>query len=599
MEQQAFNTDDLMNSHKAGEVPIKGGSGGYWGSDVIADLIRKLGFQYVALNPGSSFRGLHDSLVNHLHNVHPQMLLCLHEEHAVSIAHGWAKVTGRPMAVVLHANVGLMHAAMAIYNAWCDRVPVLILGATGPVDAALRRPWIDWIHTSKDQASIVRPYIKWDDQPASLESSISSLIEAKLVAETYPQGPTYVCLDVSVQESAVDTIPHLPDVARIASPALPEPSARELDELLRLLDNAMRPVLMMGRMSRSESDWMTRLAVAQHCGAQVITDIKTGATFPTEHPLHVGPSGFFVTAQQEDVLRAADLIVCLDWVDAGTVLARIAPSARVVNVSMDHVLKNGWSYDQGRLVLADLHIASAPDLCLRAMARKLDLDVPPSLSANPSVHTHEALNLNPDPITMAQFAAALDVGFGDVLVTLVRLPLGWDAAHWHFQHPLDFLGYDGGAGIGSGPGMLIGAALALKDSDRIPVAVLGDGDTMMGISALWTAAHYGIPMLVVVCNNRSYFNDEIHQEKVAIMRNRPVENKSIGQAMTNPDIDFAQLAQAQGLIGIGPVVTPLQLSKAIEQGIAMVKQGKCVLIDARVKAAYAQSMSASMTASKA
>lgn len=587
-----------MNSGHAVEVPVRGGGGSYWGSDLIADLIRRLGFEHVALNPGSSFRGLHDSLVNHLHNEHPQMLLCLHEEHAVSIAHGWAKVTGRPMAVVLHANVGLMHASMAIYNAWCDRVPVMILGATGPVDAALRRPWIDWIHTSKDQASIVRPYIKWDDQPASLESSITSLMEAKLVAETYPKGPTYVCLDVSVQESPVDTIPQLPDVERMASPAVPEPSAKDLDELIRLLDCAKRPVLMMGRMSRAESDWLTRLAVAQHWGAQVITDIKTGATFPTEHPLHVGSPGFFVTAPQEEVLRAADLIVSLDWVDAGTVLSKIAPSAHVVNVTMDHTLKNGWSYDQGRLVLAHLHIASAPDVCLRALARQLDLAVPSSVSTNPNCHTNEVLNANPEPITMAQFAAALDVGFGGDLVTLVRLPLGWDAAHWHFHHPLDFLGYDGGAGIGSGPGMLIGAALALKDTDRIPVAVLGDGDTMMGISALWTAAHYGIPMLLVVCNNRSYFNDEVHQEKVAITRGRPVENKSIGQAMTNPDIDFAQLAQAQGLVGVGPVVTPTELSQAIAQGISMVKEGKCVLIDARVKAAYAQSMSASMTASE-
>lgn len=174
-----------------------------WGSDAIAQMLRRLDVGYVALNPGSSFRGLHDSLVNHLGNADPQMLLCLHEEHAIAIAHGWAKVTGKPMAVFLHANVGLMYASMAIYNAWCDRVPMLIFGATGPVDADKRRPWIDWIHTSRDQAALVRPFVKWDDQPASLEASLASMMRADMITRTVPEAPVYVCFDVSVQEAAI------------------------------------------------------------------------------------------------------------------------------------------------------------------------------------------------------------------------------------------------------------------------------------------------------------------------------------------------------------------------------------------------------------
>ncbi len=141
-----------------------------WGSDAVADFLRSTGVPYIAFNPGASFRGLHDSLVNRLGAERPDMVLCLHDEHAVAIAHGWAKVTGRPMAVALHSNVGLMHAAMAIYNAWCDRVPVFIIGAQGPVDAAKRRPWIDWIHTSADLPAIVRDYVKWDDSPLSVRA---------------------------------------------------------------------------------------------------------------------------------------------------------------------------------------------------------------------------------------------------------------------------------------------------------------------------------------------------------------------------------------------------------------------------------------------
>ncbi|KAG1246774.1 hypothetical protein G6F65_020512 [Rhizopus arrhizus] len=124
------------------DVPVPSPSeSGCWGSDVIADAIRDVGIRYLFVNPGASFRGLHDSLVNHLGNQQPQMLLVLHEEHGVAMAHGYAKVTGDLCGAIVHSNVGLMHASMAIFNAWADRTPVLVLGATGPVDAA-KRPGI-------------------------------------------------------------------------------------------------------------------------------------------------------------------------------------------------------------------------------------------------------------------------------------------------------------------------------------------------------------------------------------------------------------------------------------------------------------------------
>src|SRR6185369_5879433 len=209
-----------------------------FGSDVIASMLRSLDIPYVALNPGASFRGLHDSLVNHLGNERPQMLLCLHEESAVAIAHGYAKVTQRMLGVVLHSNVGLMHATMAIFNAWCDRVPLLLLGATGPVDAARRRPWIDWIHTASDQGALVRDFTKWDDQPGSIEAACESLLRAMQIACTPPCGPTYVNFDATLQESPLAALPALPDPARHApaSPALPP--ADSLAAVARMLDDA-------------------------------------------------------------------------------------------------------------------------------------------------------------------------------------------------------------------------------------------------------------------------------------------------------------------------------------------------------------------------
>src|SRR6201993_1484942 len=185
-----------------------------FGSDVVADTLRALQIPYIALNPGASYRGLHDSIVNYLGNHTPQMLLCLHEEIAVAIAHGYAKVTGKAMAAAVHSNVGLFHATMAIFNAWCDRMPVVILGATGPVDAAKRRPWIDWIHTARDQGAIVRDYTKWDDQPASPAAAREAIIRAHWIANTTPMGPVYINLDAEMQE------------ARLAEPLAPIEAAR-------------------------------------------------------------------------------------------------------------------------------------------------------------------------------------------------------------------------------------------------------------------------------------------------------------------------------------------------------------------------------------
>ncbi|MGB0670704.1 MAG: thiamine pyrophosphate-binding protein [Rhodospirillales bacterium] len=568
-----------------------------WGSDVLAEMLRRLKVKHVALNPGSSFRGLHDSIVNFLGNADPAMLLCLHEEHAVSIAHGWAKVTGEPMAVILHANVGVMHASMAIYNAWCDRVPMLILGAGGPIDADLRRPWIDWIHTSRDQASVIRPYIKWDDQPASLNASVLSMAQALAITRAHPQAPTYVCFDVTVQEQGLASVPKLPDSDTFSVPDVPTPSASEIARLRQHLERAKFPVFMMGRHTRSPGDWARRVALAEHFQAKVLTDIKTGAVFPTDHPLHVGPPSFFLSGPQAEALRQADLVVAFDWVDAPGALKQAQATGDVINVSLDYQLSNGWTFDHTGPVPAALHIATLPDRCIAALTADLNIGQGKEPEALPSSPTQN-YSAAPGPLSMQKFAGALGKVLAEELVTFVRLPLGWDATHWHFRHPMDYLGYDGGAGIGSGPGMIVGAALALKETDRLPVAVLGDGDTMMGASALWTAAHYGIPLLVVVCNNRSYFNDEVHQEKVALIRNRPVENKWIGQAIKDPDINFAKIAEAQGLVGLGPVSTAEELVEALSEGVRRVKAGECVVIDTRVMPGYAAAMSSGMTEEK-
>ena len=239
-----------------------GGNMAEFGSDVVAETLRALDVPYIAINPGASFRGLHDSLVNHLGNERPQLLLCLHEEAAVAIAHGYAKVTGRAMAAAVHSNVGLFHATMAMFNAWCDRMPVLVIGATGPVDAAKRRPWIDWIHTARDQGAIVRGYTKWDDQPGGAEAAREAVARAFWIANTAPRGPTYVVLDAGLQEERL-AVPLPSFDVRRSTPAVAAGAAPDtIDRMRAMLDKAGRVVILAGRASRCADAWSARVALA-------------------------------------------------------------------------------------------------------------------------------------------------------------------------------------------------------------------------------------------------------------------------------------------------------------------------------------------------
>ncbi len=586
---------DASAGRDAVERPVACEGGGAWGSDVVAGMLRALGYKYVALNPGASFRGLHDSLVNHNGNATPQMLLCLHEGNAVALAHGWAKVTGEPMAIILHSNVGLLHGSMGLFNAWCDRVPMLVLGATGPVDAARRRPWIDWLHTAQDQGALVRHFIKWDNQPASVPAAVEALTRADAITRTAPSGPVYVNLDAALQEQKLDRLPPLPDLARFQRPDPAAPSAAGVARATAMLRVANAPVILAGRISRRPEDWARRVAFAEHLGARVITDLKVGAAFPTAHPLHAGAPGFFLDAPAAEALRQADLVLSLDWLDlAGTLRQAGEVAARIIQISLDHLLHNGFGMEHQALPMADLHLACAPDAGLHAIADAMGIEAgtpPLDRPASPALPMPSC----DTPLDIGSLAAALGEGLAGVTTCLVRLPLGWRGDAWHFDHPLDFLGYDGGAGIGSGPGMLVGAALALQGSGRMAVAVLGDGDTMMSASALWTAAHYRVPMLAVVANNRSFFNDEVHQERVARERQRPVENKWIGQHIGDPDIDLAGIARAQGLAGLGPVAAAGELAATVRDAVRLVQDGASVLIDARVQPGYNPAMAAGLT----
>jgi len=563
-----------------------------FGSDVIAEALRSLDIPYIALTPGASYRGLHDSIVNYLGNAKPQMLLCLHEEAAVAIAHGYAKVTGKAMVTAVHSNVGLMHATMAMFNAWCDRMPVIVLGATGPVDAAKRRPWIDWIHTARDQGALVREYTKWDDQPSSPAAAREAILRGTWIANTVPQGPVYINFDAELQEAKVsDQLPPI-DIARYMPQISTAAPADQVRQAAGLLKGAKQVLLLAGRASRDPDAWNARVALAEALNARVVTDLKIGASFPTDHPLYVG-SPRALTPDSVEGLKNIDVVLSLDWVDLAGALRFFGPmpSAKVIQISLDHRIHNGWSMDHQGLPPVDLQLSADPDLVVPELVKTIGKSSKPHAVPAP----RKIPDKEPAGFTNEHIARNLRKVLGDRPVTYTHLPLSWEDSWIAFRHPLDYVGSDGGGGVGGGPGISVGAALALKGSGRLPVAICGDGDFLMGVTAVWTAVHYKIPLLFVLANNRSFYNDELHQERMARARNRPVENKWIGQRMSDPEVDLAAMGRAQGAVGFGPVTKPGDLVAVLEQAIAAVDAGHVAVVDVRVEPGYTAAMTAAMT----
>jgi thiamine pyrophosphate-dependent acetolactate synthase large subunit-like protein len=538
------------------------------------------------MTPGASFRGLHDSIVNHLGNASPELLICIHEEHAVAIAHGYAKVTGEPLIVALHSNVGLMHAAMAIYNAWCDRVPMLIIGATGPLDAEKRRPWIDWIHTSQDQGQIIRSYCKWDDQPTSPDGALNSISRGMSLTKTLPHAPVYInCDTVLFEEEHEPANNQLIDGA-LDQTELPGLTERQLEQLKSSISGSKKIVILLGRLSRNQDDFDNRVRLAEGLSATVITDLRTGSTFPTDHDLHCPPDNLMPSEKSSDAIHAADLVLSFDWIDLGGILRNTftAPVAQcpTFHFSLDQVLINGWSKDHCEPARNTTTLLVDPNTAVNQLVEILELAKNPLAAVKRKLRQERS----DESLSMRSLASACYSMLESEKVTLIRTPISWRSEDWVFSEPLDHLGFDGGGGIGSGVGMAVGGALALKHSDRLPVAVLGDGDYLMGVSGLWTAVHHDIPLLIIVANNRSFFNDELHQERVAIARDRDVNNKGVGIRLDEPDVDLVGMATAQGCVGFGPIHTSDDLRQELVLAVEQVKAGKVVVIDARVSRSY-------------
>ena len=347
-----------------------------WGSDVVVDLLKAFEIEYIAINPGATFRGLHDSLVNYGGNHAPEIILCNHEEICVALAHGYARAKGKPMAAAVHNIVGLQHASMAIYNAWADRLPVIVLGGTGPMDSANRRPWIDWVHTANVQGNLVRDFVKWDDQPGSVEAVPDSFIRAYRLATSDPQGPVYICYDADVQEKQLDDEVSFPSLDRYPAPLPVQAPEEGFDKTIRWLLEAKRPVILADWVGRREAGFNALGELAEMLGAPVL-DQWGRFNFPVQHPLNL-------TGQSEKVIPQADLILALDVPDLEGATARraqergnrratplISASAKIINVSLDDLLVRAWATDFNKLREADLMITADTSVFLPELVRRL------------------------------------------------------------------------------------------------------------------------------------------------------------------------------------------------------------------------------------
>ncbi len=568
-----------------------------WGGDVIVDMLQRYRLPYATLNPGASYRGLHDSIVNYGGNS-PEMMLCQHEETAVQVAHGYAKASGQPMVAILHNLVGLLHANMAIYYAYIDRVPVFIVGATGPMDETKRRPRIDWIHSAQTQGAAVRDYTKWDYQPTTVEGVPEAFARAYSVMMTEPRGPVYLCFDAWLQEKKLEQAVALPPQGFQSLPSRIAPDPAALQQAAAALAKAKRPVILTEYAGRDPQGFHDLVALAETLGAPVY-DLNMRLSFPSQHPLNL--------SLDKTMFADADVVLLVDVRDWERPTTKLTSTTRElvsltpkdcqwIDIGFGDLNISAWAMDYQRLLYAHQRIVADTLLAvpaLTALLKKLAKKdaafaarVPRRSAQVARKHralragwAQEALQGRDDsPITLPRLAAEVwaQIKNEDWVLTAGTLE-DWTRKLWNFDQPYRHPGKS--LGTATQLGISLGVALAHRGRGRLVVDIQPDGDLMFDAGALWVAAKHRIPMLVVMYNNRAYFNDWEHQIRMAQQRGTPEGRAHIGMDLDDPPPDFATLARSMGWYAEGPIDQPGDVAAALQRAIAKVKAGQPALLD--------------------
>jgi thiamine pyrophosphate-dependent acetolactate synthase large subunit-like protein len=572
------------------------------GGDFMVDVLKTLNFDYVASNPGSSFRGIHESIINYGNNQSPEFLTCCHEESSVAMAHGYFKAEGKPMAVLCHGTVGIQHAAMAIYNAYCDRVPVYIL-AGNSLDATLRRPGVEWAHSVQDAAAMVRDYIKWDDQPVSLPHFAESAVRAYKIALTPPMMPVLLVLDHQLQEDPIspEVTPRL-RIPRLTLTSPPQGDTGAVSEAASLLVNAQNPVIVADRAARTPAGLARLVELADTLQAPVINQ-GGRMNFPSRHPLNHSGSA-------RQIVADADVILGLELTDFwGTVntvrdsvvrtsRSIVRPGTKLISINSLDLATKGNYQDFQRYPEVDLAIAADAEATLPALIesckRLLNADrrrvlaergkklAAAHAAALDRTRAEAAYAWDASPISTARMTMELWAQIKNedwALVAESGIMSDWTDRLWNFDKHYQSLGGSGGAGVGYGAPAAVGAALANKKHGRLSVTIQGDGDFLYAPGVWWTAAHHRIPLLAVMHNNRAYHQEVMHLQRMASRHNRGITRAHIGTTIDNPNVDFAKIAQGMGVHAQGPITNPNDLGPALKRAIEVVKRGEPSLVD--------------------
>ena len=567
------------------------------GGDFMADVLNSLGIGYLAINCASSFRGLHEAVLNHAGNK-PEIITCVHEDIALHMGQGYAKIEGKPMAMACHGVVGLQHATMAIYNAWCDRVPVLVIGGN-IMEADKRMPGAEWVHSGVDIGAIVRDFTKWDDQPASLQHFAKSAVRAYKIATTPPMGPVFLALDAELQENPIpdgESL-HIPKLGPVVPP---QGDAAAIAEAAKMLVAAQNPIIICDRMARTPAGVNNLVELAETLQCAVIDNVGR-MNFPSRHPLNqsfrrglIGQADVVLAIEMNDLWGAINIFS--DRIERRSRPATMR-DAKIITLGVrDLYLKSNYQ-DFGRFQEVDLDIAGDGEASLPALTDAVKRLIDPSrrsafdergkklaalhLAMVEESKSDATIGWDASPITTARMCAEVYAQIKDEDWSLVgtSIRLTWPHRLWDFKKRHQWNGFSGGAGVGYNLPASLGAALANKKQGRFTLAFGGDGDFMFNPGTLWTAAHHKIPMLYILQNNRAYHQEYMYLVAMAARHGRDVGNAAIGTTITDPNIDYATIARAMGVYGEGPITDPKDLAPALARAIAVVKGGETAVVD--------------------
>ena len=570
------------------------------GSDFMVDVLKSLGFEYLFANPGSSFRGLHESIINYGANKNPEFITCCHEESAVAMAHGYSKIEGKPALVFAHGTVGLQHATMAIYNAYCDRAPVyIIVGNT--IDATMRRPGVEWDHSVQDAAAMVREFVKWDDLPISLGHFSESAPRAYQIATTPPTMPVLLVADSELQERPVPSDESL-RILKLTLTSPPQGDSAAVAETAKLLVAAESPVLIADRTARTEAGMKCLVELAELLQAPVI-DRAGRMNFPSRHPLNH-------TERSRALIANADVIVGLEvgdfWGAVHSYRDQLTRSwkpltkqgAKLISITAGELYDKSNYQDIERYPELDIAIGADAETTLPSLIEAVKRQITDDhkhafedrgrkLAASREqlmqrMRDDAAYGWDASPISTARLSAEVWNAVKNEdwsLVSEVGFVSNWPLKLWNFDKYHQFIGGAGGAGVGYALPASVGAALANRKYGRFTVSIQNDGDLMYAPGALWTAAHSRIPLLSVMHNNHAYHQELMHVQRMANRHNRDVTRAWIGTTLQDPFIDYAKVAQGLGWHAQGPITDPNDLGPALKRAVEVVKNGEPALID--------------------